>query len=236
MKKKSYYYYSTLNENDNILFLYEAIVKKQKIPILFIDDSSNDGTRDKILSLSKKNKMVKFIFRAKRYGIGSAHKEGIFWAYDKKYESCITMDADRTHNPLEIKKLLTGLKKDKADIIITSRFIKKNSLEDWPVIRKYITKIRYYLVKIVLNTDLDSSGGFRCYNLKTINKKDFNLAKNNGYFFMIESLFYFQRLKYKIVEFPTKLKYRVSGKSKMRVIDVISSFINLFKLSFFHKS
>ena len=104
------------------------------------------------------------------------------------------------------------------------------------VIRKYITKIRYYLVKIVLNTDLDSSGGFRCYNLKTINKKDFNLAKNNGYFFMIESLFYFQRLKYKIVEFPTKLKYRVSGKSKMRVIDVISSFINLFKLSFFHKS
>ena len=80
------------------------------------------------------------------------------------------MDADRTHNPLEIKKLLTGLKKDKADIIITSRFI-KNSLEDWPVIRKYITKIRYYLVKIVLNTDLDSSGGFRCYNLKTINKK-----------------------------------------------------------------
>ena len=69
--------------------------------------------------------MVKFIFRAKRYGIGSAHKEGIFWAYDKKYESCITMDADRTHNPLEIKKLLTGLKKDKADIIITSRFIKK---------------------------------------------------------------------------------------------------------------
>ena len=54
MKKKVIIIIPTLNENDNILFLYEAIVKKQKIPILFIDDSSNDGTRDKILSLSKK--------------------------------------------------------------------------------------------------------------------------------------------------------------------------------------
>ena len=56
MKKKVIIIIPTLNENDNILFLYEAIVKKQKIPILFIDDSSNDGTRDKILSLSKKIK------------------------------------------------------------------------------------------------------------------------------------------------------------------------------------
>ena len=235
MTKKILTIIPNLNENDNILFLYNAVVKKQKIPILFIDDSSNDGTRDKILSLSKKNKMVKFIFREKRYGIGSAHKEGIFWAYDKKYESCITMDADKTHNPFEIKKLLTKLKKSKADIIITSRFMNKNSLEDWPLLRKYITKIRYYLVKIILNTDLDSSGGFRCYNLKSIDMKDFNLAKNNGYFFLIESLFYFQKLKYKIIEIPTKLKYRVSGKSKMRAIDIISSFLNLFKLSFFYR-
>ena len=109
-----------------------------------------------------------------------------------------------------------------------------NSLEDWPVLRKFITKIRYYLVKIILNTNLDSSGGFRCYNLKTLKQNHFNLARNNGYFFMIESLFYFQKLKYKIVEIPTKLKYRVSGKSKMRVLDVISSFINLFKLSIFN--
>ena len=235
MKKKVLTIIPTLNENDNITFLYNTIVKKQKIPILFIDDNSTDGTRDKILDLSKKNKMVNFIFRKKRYGIGSAHKEGISWAFKKKFENCITMDADRTHNPLEIKGLLIKLKKYKADIIITSRFIKKDSLEDWPTLRKYITKIRFYLVKIILNTNLDSSGGFRCYNLKTIKEKDLYLAENNGYFFLIESLFYFQNLKYKIIEIPTKLKYRVSGKSKMRVIDIISSFLNLFKLSFFNK-
>ena len=235
MSKKVIVIIPTLNENDNVIFLFDTIVKKQKLPILFIDDNSVDGTRDKIFELSKKNKMVKFIFRKKRYGIGSAHREGIFWALKKNYNICITMDADRTHNPLEIKNLLKKLKINKADIIITSRFMNKNSLADWPVLRKYITKIRFYLVKLMLNTNLDSSGGFRCYNLKTIKKQDLKLAENDGYFFLIESLFYFQKLKYKIIEIPAKLKFRVAGQSKMRIIDILSSLIDLFKLSISNK-
>ena len=145
------------------------------------------------------------------------------------------MDADRTHNPLEISKMLKSLKKNNADIIITSRFIKKSSLEDWPVFRKIITKIRYYLVKIVLNTRLDSSGGFRCYNISKIKMKDILLANNNGYFFLIESLFYLEKLNYKIIEIHSNLKYRSSGQSKMRPIDIFSALINLFKLSLFNK-
>ena len=65
--------------------------------------------------------------------------------------------------------------------------------------RKLLQKLVLF-VKIILNTDLNSSGGFRCYNLKTIKENDFHLAKNNGYFFLIESLFYLQKLKYKIIE------------------------------------
>ena len=170
MNKKIITIIPTLNENDNIDYLFKTIIKQQKIPILFIDDNSIDGTRDKIIELSKKNKMVNFIFRKKRYGIGSAHKEGISWAYKKKFENCVTMDADRTHNPLEIKSLVKKLRKNKADIIITSRFINKNSLADWPNFRKYITKIRFYLVKIILNTDLDSSGGLGVIILKQLKK------------------------------------------------------------------
>ena len=137
----------------------------------------------------QKNKNGKIYFQKKRYGIGSAHREGIFWAL-KNYNICITMDADRTHNPLEIKNLLKKLKTNKADIIITSRFMNKNSLADWPALRKYITKIRFYLVKLMLNTNLDSSGGFRCYNLKTIKKQDLKLAENNGYFFNREFILF----------------------------------------------
>ncbi len=225
----------TLNENDNINYLFKIIVKKFKIPILFIDDNSNDGTQEKILNLSKKSKLIKYIFRKKRYGIGSAHKEGIRWAYKNKFNLCFTMDADRTHNPLEINKMIKILKENNANVVITSRFIKKSSLQDWPILRKIITKIRFYLVKIILNTRLDSSGGFRCYNIEKIKKKDIFLAENNGYFFLVESLFYLEKLNYKIIEIHSDLKYRSSGQSKMRVSDILSALFNLFKLSIFNK-
>ena len=154
----------------NVDMIYNIIIKKLGIPILFVDDNSIDGTRSDILNLKKKNKLIKYLFRKKKLGIGSAHKDGIKWAYKNKFDICFTMDADRTHNPFEIKKMLSILKQNKAELIITSRFIKKKSLSDWPYIRKVITKIRYNLVKYMLKTNLDSSGGFRCYNLKKIKK------------------------------------------------------------------
>ena len=75
----------TLNENNNILILIRKIQKlKRTMSILIIDDNSKDGTKEKILQLNKTYKYIKFIFRKKRMGIGSAHKEGIRWAYKKK--------------------------------------------------------------------------------------------------------------------------------------------------------
>ena len=234
MPEKSIVVIPTLNENDNIHFLYKNIVQKFKIPILFIDDNSIDGTRDKIKKFSKKNNLVKYILEKKTRN-RFAHKAGIFWSYKKNIIFCVTMDADRTHNPKEIKKIINTLNKRNADIIITTRFEKKSSLRDWPLFRVLITSIRFYLVKIMLNTNLDSSGGYRCYNLKSIKKNDFKLVDSNGYFFLVESLFYFEKLNYKITAISTTLKYRTSGKSKMRFIDIGVSLVNLFKLIFFNK-
>ena len=139
------------------------------------------------------------------------------------------MDADLTHNPIMIKNMLKIISSKKYSIINTSRFIKKNSLEGWPLSRKLLTYIRFYLVKILLSTKFDSSGGFRCYNLKKIKSK-LLLAKNNSYFFLIESLFYYEQLKYKIQEIPIVLPYRLYGSSKMRLKDIFDSFLNLIKL------
>lgn len=141
------------------------------------------------------------------------------------------MDADLTHNPIMIKNMLKIISSKKYSIINTSRFIKKNSLEGWPLSRKLLTYIRFYLVKILLSTKFDSSGGFRCYNLKKIKSK-LLLAKNNSYFFLIESLFYLEKLGFKITEISITLPYRLYGSSKMRVRDIIDSLLNLFKLRF----
>jgi len=235
MNKKKLVVIPTLNESENIVFLFNIIVKRFKLPILFIDDNSDDGTRHIILELAKKNKLVNYIFRKQKYGIGSAHKEGLSWAIKKKFKICITMDADRTHDPLEIKKILKNFEQKKADLITTTRFMKKNSLSDWPPLRRYLTKFRFYLVKFVLNTKFDSSGSFRCYNLIKIKKSHIDLAINDGYFFFIESLFYFEKLNFKVVEISTNYRYRYAGKSKMQLFDVISAFYNLFKLSLTNK-
>jgi len=235
MSKKKLVVIPTLNENENIVFLFNIIVKRFKLPILFIDDNSDDGTRDIILELTKKNKLVNYIFRKQKYGIGSAHKEGLNWAIKKKFKTCITMDADRTHDPLEIKKILKNYEQKKADLITTTRFMKKSSLSDWPLLRRYLTKFRFFLVKFILNTKFDSSGSFRCYNLNKIKKSHIDLASSDGYFFFIESLFYLEKLNFKVVEISTNYRYRYAGKSKMRLFDILSAFYNLFKLAFVNK-
>lgn len=221
----------TLNEEGNISKLLEKIIKlKLNFTVLIIDDNSKDLTRKKILYYNKKYNFVKYVFRSKRLGIGSAHKCGFKWALKNKFDLCVTIDADLTHNPFMIKKMLNVLNSNKALIVNTSRFLKNDSLKSWPLPRIIITWFRYVLVRIILKTKFDSSGGFRLYNLRKIKKKHLFLAKNNSYFFLIESLFYYEQLKYKIQEIPIVLPYRLYGSSKMRLKDIFDSFLNLIKL------
>ena len=83
----------------------------------------------------------------------------------------------------KLSQMLKIIKLKKFQIINTNRFNNKRSIEDWPFTRRAITLLRFFLVQLVLNTDYDSSGGFRCYNISKINKKHFSLAKNKNYFF-----------------------------------------------------
>jgi len=223
----------TLNESKNIKKIILKINKLySNIDILIVDDNSNDGTINILNKIKKREKNLKIIIRKKEKGIGSAHLCGINFSYKNNYSTCITMDADGTHDPIKIKKMLNILKLKNVDIINTNRFLQNESLNDWPLIRKVITYLRYYLVKIILNTNYDSSSGFRCYNLKKIKKSYFSLVKNKNYFFLIESLFYFEKLNFKIYEISNKLKFRSANKSKMKIYHIIESLLSLLRLRF----
>ena len=171
----------TYNEKNNIDFIINKIKRiiKFRYKLLFIDDNSNDGTKQLINKIKSKNILV--FNRKKKLGIGSAHKFGIKYAYKCKYKYIITMDCDGTHNPLYIKKMLQLLKS--SDLVITNRFKIKKSLEKWSIYRKLITIIRQFIVTFFFNTDLDSSGAFRCYNSTKIKLNDILLASSNGYSF-----------------------------------------------------
>jgi dolichol-phosphate mannosyltransferase len=230
----------TLNEEKNIRKIAHKIIllKKNFLNILFIDDNSSDRSQLEIILLKKKYKKINYLFRKNKRGIGSAHKDGIKFAFRNKFDYCITIDADGTHDPKIIIKMLDLIlkKSNNFDIINTNRFLKDNSLSDWPLLRKYITLLRFFLVKILLKTNLDSSGGFRLYNLNTVKFKHFFLSQDKNYFYLIESLFYFEKLKYKIYEFPIYLKYRNYGSSKMRFVHIFASLLKLIKLSFKNKN
>ena len=154
-------------------------------------------------------------------GIGSAHKEGFIWAYKKNYKTIITMDADGTHDPIYIKFLIKELKN--FDIVTTNRFIEKNLLENWPLHRIFLTKVRHLLISLFLSMSYDASGAFRSINCQKVNLFDLVLAKNNSYAYFWESIFILYKKKYRIGQIPIRLPYRIVGSSKMAIKDIFFS-------------
>ena len=108
----------TLNEASNILILIKKIFSLYSYNVLVIDDNSTDGTIKKLEFLKRRYKKLKYIVRKKEKGIGSAHLKGIQYAYKFKYDFCISMDADGTHDPKEIKKMLIYKSIGLADLLL----------------------------------------------------------------------------------------------------------------------
>ena len=214
----------TLNEKSNIIILLKKL-KLTKIlhDILFIDDNSKDGSQEVIKKITKKNRNINYIFRPKKLGIGSAHKEGFVWSYKKKYKIIVTMDADGTHDPKYMKFMIQKLQNSNYDVVITSRFLKKNSLKNWPLFRIILTTLRHIAISFLLFMPYDASGAFRCINCQKVKLKDLILAKQDSYSYFWESLFILYKKKYKISQIPIQLPYRKLGSSKMQIKDIIFS-------------
>lgn len=217
----------TLNEADNVKLLHKKIRQfNKKINILFVDDNSQDGTPKKIKDIIRRDKKTKLIIRKNAIGIGSAHKFCFRHAYKNKYDFLITMDADFSHNPRLINKMIKL--KDKFHLIQTNRFKNKNSLNDWPIYRVILTNLRFFLLNLLLNIKYDSSGAFRCYNLNKIKLSLLVKANHNGYSFFWESMYYFCKNNFIIKELSGIQKYRKKGTSKLSIKEWVGGLIYLF--------
>ena len=215
----------TYNEALNIKSLIIKILKlKKNFDLLIIDDNSPDGTQNIVKKLNLKN--VFLIIRKNKNGIGSAHKVGLKWGYNRNYKKIITMDADGTHNPKYIKTLLNV--SINTDLVVTNRFLKKESINTWPILRIIITHIRHNLIKLLLRMPYDASGAYRCYNTNKIKISDILKAKDNSYSFFWESLYHLHKKKYLIKEIPVTLHKRHLGSSKMTIQDIKKAFFYLF--------
>ena len=214
------------NEKKNISKLFLRIRKSFKSDLLYINDNSTDGTTEEINNLAVKYKNVYHIKRSSKLGIGSAHRVGLKWSYKRKYDLIITMDGDGTHDPKYLNKILN--KSDIYDLVLTNRFLVKNSLKNWPLLRVILTHTSHLLLKTLLGLKHDASGAFRLFNTNKIKLKDLLLANDNDYAYFWKSIFYLKKKKYNIGEIPIILPARIAGSSKMSLLHIIRGVLSLF--------
>ena len=123
--------------------------------LLFLDDNSPDGTGQLLDDLAAKEPRLHVIHRAGKLGIGSAHLDGITWAYEHGYTRLVTMDCDFTHSPADIPRLLACA--DSAAIVVGSRWLQSGSLPGWSLFRRLLTGLGHFL------TRSSASHALRCH-------------------------------------------------------------------------
>lgn len=207
----------TLNEVENIDTIINTVFATNKsYHILIVDDNSTDGTIDKIKTLQQKYKSLFLEIRTKNKGLGKAYIHGFKWALNKDYEFIIEMDADFSHNPKDLPRLIETCENG-YDLIIGSRYINnKINVINWDFKRLMLSYFASKYVKFVTGMPIfDTTAGFICYRkdvLKTIN---FDKIRFTGYAFQIEMKFKSWLHQFKIKEIPIIFTDRTKGTSKL---------------------
>jgi dolichol-phosphate mannosyltransferase len=196
--------------------------------ILFMDDNSPDGTGAILDRLVAEHPRITVLHRTGKLGIGSAHLDGIAWAYDRQYETLITMDCDFTHSPTDIPRLLK--QSDNFELTVGSRYMQENSLPDWNVMRKFLTNFGHFLTRGLLRIRYDATGAFRVYRLNQIPRPVFSLIKARSYGFFFESMYMLDHNGVRIAEVPIVLPNRMYGHSKMSLREVWRSGMQVLSL------
>ena len=205
----------TYNEKKNITSLIESVFNiDENYHILIIDDNSPDGTADIVKELQLKYKNLYLEERPGKAGLGTAYKYGFNWALKRNYDNIIQMDADLSHDPIEIKEMVRLL--NNYDLVVGSRYINGVSVVHWPIKRLLLSYGANVYARIVTGLPIkDSTGGFKAWKRKVLDSIDLNGVKSQGYSFQIEMNWRAWQKKYSIFEHPIIFADRTIGESKM---------------------
>ena len=228
---KTIVFTATYNEKDNIENFTSKIFEiDNSIKLLVIDDNSPDKTYEILEQISKKNDNLILIKREKKLGLNTAHIMAYEYALKNDYDKLITLDADFSHDPNEIGKIIDYL--DEYDFVIGSRYV-NGGKNVQPLFRYLISYLGNKLIKFLFKSSFNEfTTSYRGFNLKKLNNFNLNQIKGNGYSFFMETVIVLERLKYKSFEFPIHFKDRIYGKSKIPKIEIFRTFKNLISLYF----
>ena len=208
----------TFNEIENIERLIRAILTIYKSPhILVVDDNSPDLTSEIVLSLQVEFKENLFLLnRPIKEGLGKAYIDGFKWGLKRDYNYFFQMDADFSHDPNDLSRLLKACKEDGGDVAIGSRYVKGVNIVNWPMSRLLMSYFASKYVKAITGMPIhDSTAGFKCYKRRVLEKINLDKIEFVGYAFQIEMKFTSWKYGFNIIEVPVIFTDRQEGNSKM---------------------
>ena len=207
----------TYNEAENLERIVRAALPRlaEASPephVLVVDDGSPDGTGEIADRLAGELPEVEVLHRAAKQGLGRAYLAGFRHALDRGAERVIEMDADFSHDPADLPRLL----REDADLVLGSRYVRGGGVEDWGLFRRALSRGGSLYARAVLGVPIrDLTGGFKCFRRATLEGIDYANTHADGYGFQIELTYRAYRAGYRVREIPIVFRDREQGTSKM---------------------
>jgi dolichol-phosphate mannosyltransferase len=223
----------TYNEIENIHRLIDTLLKLQlnQLEVLIVDDNSPDGTGQIVKKLSAENPRIHLIQREGKQGLGTAYVCGFKYAIGHAYDFIVQMDADFSHDPLEIKNLMATIAD--YDLVLGSRYIAGVNVVNWPLSRLLLSYFANLYTRVITRMPIkDSTGGFKCFRRAVLEAIKLEDVKSDGYAFQIEMNFKAWSKGFRIKEIPIIFVDRIAGSSKMSKKIIREAVFMVWKLKF----
>jgi len=221
----------TYNESENIIALLSLLDRvryelssRYKIDILIVDDNSPDKTIDTARSINIEN--ISILSRSMKGGIGPAYLAGFDLGLKNDYQYFVQMDADLSHMPEQLEKLLAVA--SSKSLVIGTRWMQGGSVVNWPFHRRFISKLGTKYAAVALNLDCkDLTSGYRVLPIELLKTLDLTDIKTNGYGFQIEMAWRAHNAGFEITQVPITFTERENGRSKMGTRIVWEAWLNV---------
>jgi dolichol-phosphate mannosyltransferase len=193
--------------------------------VLVVDDGSPDGTGDLAEAVGAELGSIDVMRRARKGGLGSAYRGGMRWGLDRGYEILVEMDADLSHDPSDLPRLI-GAVEDGADLALGSRYVPGGSIPAWSTLRRVLSRQgNRYAAALLRLPVTDATSGFRAYRATALAAVDLDSVRADGYGFQIEMVHRIVQLDGKVVELPIRFTERTQGRSKMSTRIVVEALV-----------
>jgi dolichol-phosphate mannosyltransferase len=225
----------TYNEIENIEKIIQSVFSLSvAFHVLIIDDGSPDGTADVVKKLQATFPNQLFLLERKgKQGLGTAYIAGFKWALQNGYDFIFEMDADFSHNPIDLIRLYKACAEEGADMSVGSRYVKGGKVENWPMNRILISYGASVYVRLITWMQVkDCTAGFVCYSRKVLETIHLDSIRFIGYAFQIEMKYRAWKAGFSIKEIPITFVDRKEGHSKMSKGIVKEAIMGVWKMKF----